>query len=225
MDGLVQNDADFEPAEEMVVGNLETLKAMADPLRVRLLEAFAQEPRTVKQVAADLKLPATKLYYHVNVLEEHGLLRVVGTRIVSGIIEKTYRTAAKFFHSDPRLFALAPAERGQTPEALLRLVLDTTRADLQRAIQAGGLDLVPDAPITRNAFMGRALRALPPDQAQAFARRLSQLLAEFDAGGTEASDDAQVYSLTLVLFPMVQPMPLEEDTHVERDDNPRGAAE
>lgn len=219
MDESVQNDPGFEPAEAMVISDLETLKAMADPLRVRVLEAFAREPRTVKQAAADLKLPATKLYYHVNILEEHGLLRVVGTRIVSGIIEKTYRTAARFFHSDPRLFTLAPEEQSEVPDTLLRVVLDTTRADLAREIQAGRLDPAPDAPITRSAFIARGLRPLPPDQARELALRLSRLLDEFGASEAEAGGENQVYSLTLVLFPMTQRSSLEEETHVERDDN------
>ena len=216
MEELSQNDFDFEPAEEMVIGNLETLKAIADPLRIRVLEAFAKTPRTVKQAAADLKLPATKLYYHVNVLEEHGLLRVVGTRVVSGIIEKTYRTAAKRIHSDARLFTLTTGERGEVPDTLLRVVLDTTRADLEREIQAGRLDPAPDAPITRSAFIARGLRPLPPDQAQELARRLSQLLDEFGASEAAEGGENRVYSLTLVLFPMAHPGPAEEDTHAER---------
>ena len=49
---------------------------------------------TVKQIAADLKTPIKKLYYHVNLLEEHGLIRITSTRVVSGIIEKQYRVTA-----------------------------------------------------------------------------------------------------------------------------------
>src|SRR5688572_14293462 len=115
MDELIQNEADFEPADEFVISNLEALKAIADPTRVRLLEAFYKEARTVKQVAAEVGIPATKLYYHINVLEELGLLKVVATRVVSGIIEKSYRTAAKRIHGDPRLFTLGPQEREQLP--------------------------------------------------------------------------------------------------------------
>ena len=225
MEEIVQNDPDFEPAEELVVGNLETLKAIADPLRIRILEAFFKAPRTVKQAAADLKLPATKLYYHVNVLEEHGLLRVVGTRIVSGIIEKTYRTAAKRLHSDSRLFTLEAEERQHVPDALLGAVLDTTRADLKREIEAGRLDPTPDAPITRSAFIARGLRPLPPDQARALALRLSQLLDEFSASEAEEGGENQVYSLTLVLFPMAHSSSIEEDTHGERNLDPSPPAE
>ncbi len=225
MDEFVQNSPDFEPAEELVVGSLETLRAIADPLRIRVLEAFAKAPRTVKQAAADLKLPPTKLYYHVNVLEEHGLLRVVGTRVVSGIIEKSYRTAAKRIHSDSRLFALEAEERSQVPDALLGAVLDTTRADLKREIEAGRLDPAPDAPITRSAFIARGLRPLPPDQARELTLRLSHLLDEFAASEADEGGENQVYSLTLVLFPMAQSLPVEEDTHVKRDADPTRPAE
>ena len=72
-------------ADEMVIDNLETLKVLADQLRKRIMEQF-DEPSTVKEVARKLGTSPSKLYYHVNLLEEHGLLKVTDTRIVSGII-------------------------------------------------------------------------------------------------------------------------------------------
>src|SRR6266513_2118828 len=85
---------DFEPAPEMVVSNFDTLKVVADPTRLRILEVLIEQPLTVKQVARKLEIAPTKLYYHVNLLEEHGLLTVTASRVVSGIIEKQYRTTA-----------------------------------------------------------------------------------------------------------------------------------
>lgn len=59
----------FQPADVMVIEDMETLKLIYRPLRLQILEAFSSEPRPVKQVAADLNMQPNKLYYHVNRLE------------------------------------------------------------------------------------------------------------------------------------------------------------
>src|SRR5215204_4136406 len=89
---------EFEPEKEFVLDNLEALKVTADPTRLRLLESLVEKPLTVKEVAKKLDIASTKLYYHINLLEEHGLIRVVKQRVVSGIIEKQYRTRAYSFN-------------------------------------------------------------------------------------------------------------------------------
>src|SRR4051812_17141092 len=100
MDERVQTPGPFEPEALHMIADLETLRVIADPVRVQILEASVMEPRTVKQIARLLGIPATKLYYHINMMEEHGLLRVVGTRLVSGILEKQYRATAMSFSFD-----------------------------------------------------------------------------------------------------------------------------
>src|ERR687885_168224 len=93
-----------------VIRDLETVRLISDPLRLQILEALRKEPRTVKQVAAQLDVPATNLYYHVRLLEQRGLIRVTDTRIVSGIIEKRYQTVAYRLSIDRRLLEGAPAD-------------------------------------------------------------------------------------------------------------------
>ncbi|MFN8511837.1 MAG: helix-turn-helix domain-containing protein [Chloroflexia bacterium] len=63
-------------------------------LRLRLLEQLRREPQTVKQLAAALDVAQTKLYYHIKLLEERELIRVVESRVVQGIIEKQYGVTA-----------------------------------------------------------------------------------------------------------------------------------
>src|SRR5919199_432922 len=94
------------PADELTISDLDSLRVIADPLRLRILESLI-EPRTVKQVAAELGIFPTKLYYHMQLLERHGLIMVVDTRLVSGILEKRYRAAARCFHVDHALLALS----------------------------------------------------------------------------------------------------------------------
>ena len=76
-------------AQEFLVDDLEMLKVIAHNTRLDILQSL-KKPKTVKEIARLLKLPATKLYYHVNLMEKHGLIQVVETNIVSGIVEKKY---------------------------------------------------------------------------------------------------------------------------------------
>jgi hypothetical protein len=131
--------------------------------------------------------------------------------VVSGIIEKSFRTAAERIHGDPRLFTLGPKEREQLPDALLAAVLDTTRNDLKQELDAGRVDPTSEALATRGVVLGRSLHRLAPEQAQAFAERLTKLLEEFSQGEESEAEDSQVYSLTLAMFPMVRARATEED--------------
>ena len=49
---------------------LEQMRALSHPLRLRLLELFAERPRTTKQAAEALGEPTTKLYHHVAAHED-----------------------------------------------------------------------------------------------------------------------------------------------------------
>ena len=92
------------PAPEIravrTVGDAETLKALADPLRLTLLTALMRAspggPRvmSVKELAEELGEPQTKLYRHVKQLEAANLIRVAASRMVSGILEHRYQDDA-----------------------------------------------------------------------------------------------------------------------------------
>src|SRR5580765_6603934 len=70
------------------------MRALAHPLRLRVLEVFAEAPRTTKQVADLLGEPPTRLYHHVAALERAGLLRLKETRRNRGTTEKWYEATA-----------------------------------------------------------------------------------------------------------------------------------
>src|SRR5262245_46354904 len=81
---------DLPPEPERLVADVETLKALSDPLRLRIIERMVtriDEPWTVKELAAELGVPPTRLYHHVDLLLERELIRPVERRVVSGIIE------------------------------------------------------------------------------------------------------------------------------------------
>ena len=71
--------------ETHVLDTVERLKAMADPIRIRFVLELLDGPRTVREVAEALDVPPTRLYYHLRILERHGLVKVANRRMVSGM--------------------------------------------------------------------------------------------------------------------------------------------
>src|SRR5689334_7647443 len=136
----IQREEKYEPADQMVITDLEALKAVSDPLRLQIMETMLQGARTVKQLAKELKTTPTKLYYHMNMLEQHGLVKVTGTRIVSGIIEKQYQLAAYSIDIDRSLLSSSGPKMGEAAEQLFGTVLDSVRRDIANSVEAGLID-------------------------------------------------------------------------------------
>jgi DNA-binding transcriptional ArsR family regulator len=92
------------PSTTFVVDTAEQLRALADPLRQRLLQSFA-EPRTIKETAEKLGEPLTKLYHHVDQLLAAGLIRVVREERRRAVLERTFQASATRFAVSPAAFA------------------------------------------------------------------------------------------------------------------------
>jgi predicted ArsR family transcriptional regulator len=92
--------------DTVMLKDLEQIKVFAHPLRARLVEVFADMPRTAKQAAQVIGQKPTKLYHHVEMLERVGLIKLVKTQKKRGTIEKYYRTVAKRFSVDSSLFEM-----------------------------------------------------------------------------------------------------------------------
>jgi DNA-binding transcriptional ArsR family regulator len=113
--------------------SLAQLRALAHPLRLRMLELFAEAPRTTKQVAQLLGEPPTRLYHHANALERAGLLRLAKTRQNRGAVEKWYEASASQI-SGRRLSRSRPML--QAISGLAAVALDETRREVAVALSA-----------------------------------------------------------------------------------------
>src|SRR5215207_1511995 len=86
---------DYELDDMVVVTAPEQLRAMADPLRGTLLELLLERAATVTEMAQAVDRPKSTVAYHVNLLVDAGLLRVVRTRRVRAIDERYYGRVAR----------------------------------------------------------------------------------------------------------------------------------
>lgn len=109
-------------------------KALADPLRIRLLEWLFEAPRSARELADCAGLPADRLYYHLGQLEQAGLIEVAEYRpLARGKVERVYAPA----QTEPPGDDTDPEETA----ALLGSMLQATAMDITaacRARQAGG---------------------------------------------------------------------------------------
>lgn len=187
------------------VTSLEQLRVLADPLRLRVLNCLSQQPKTVKQVADQLDVPATKLYYHAGELERIGVIKVVETRVKSGIVEKYYQTAAPMIHVSRELLKLtgSPSDTTHTYAELVASLFESVADDLRRAVMTGQL-VPPEASTIKTAAIGRTTVRLTRAAAARLAKKLAKLLQE----DMEAADDdaGEVeYGFALAFFP-IQPL-------------------
>jgi DNA-binding transcriptional ArsR family regulator len=107
----------------------EVHRALADPLRIRLLEWLAEEPRSARQLAGCAGMPADRLYYHLGQLEQAGLIEVASyRRLARGKAERVYARA----ETEPPGDDASPEETA----AFLGSVLEATAMDITAAYQA-----------------------------------------------------------------------------------------
>jgi DNA-binding transcriptional ArsR family regulator len=149
------------------------LRALADPMRIRILEETVDEPRTVKQLAAILGVPPTRLYYHVKILQQHRMLRVASRRMVGGIQERSYLATARSWNPDPSLTASALDLSG-----VLRAMTDLLHAELELAAREN-----PSAPIAAPTsplpILSFTETSLTTDEVADIQRGLEELFAPY----------------------------------------------
>ena len=86
---------DYDLDDIVVVTAPEQLRALSDPLRATLLDLLLERAATVSEMAQAVQRPKSTVAYHVNLLVEAGLLRVVRTRRVRAIQERFYGRVAR----------------------------------------------------------------------------------------------------------------------------------
>lgn len=185
-------DEDVTP-DVKIIEDLATLRLLSDPLRLRLIEELGVAPTTVKALARAMDMKPNRLYYHVNLLEEHGLVKVTQTRIVSGIVERTYALVAKHFAVSEALSLPVDVKREVT-DTLLRVV----SAELGDAVDA-------EARGGPANTVGRMQLWLTEDEREAFKRELGDLLDKYGNGEHQrAGAEADRYTLLFALYAPVE---------------------
>lgn len=200
-----------QPARELTIHNLQTLKVYFDPMRARIMQEVAHAPRTVHQIAGALGVPFTRLYYHIKLLEKHNLIRLVDIVHLTGVIEeKYYQVTARQFTIDRSLLTFDPEGKNDSVEFMLDGVFGASHRDIRRSIETGRIDINAQAPHPRALLARKFLFRLTDRQAVNFQRELRELLIKYQGG--ETSTDDPFYSCLLALYPSSVPYESYEDS-------------
>lgn len=184
--------------DTLVIDTVDKLKIFADPLRQRLLQAFCCNPTTVKQVAKQMDEKPTRLYHHVDLLEQNGFLEVVDTKQVRGTVEKTYQTVARKIIVDHAM--VGSLEEDERATEIKNTVMNTIQACLVDA--RDHFDDETQPPTGQPAVViAQATVTLTPSQLKVFEQKLDTLLGEIR--DIQVEDEEQtIYSFTAACFPI-----------------------
>jgi len=116
-----------------LVSDAAKARAALTPLRRELLERL-REPNSASTLAGQLAIPRQKLAYHLRVLEEAGLIRLVEERQRRGFIERVMVACADTFVLDPALVQGAAQRAGDAQDRHASEHLVRTAAALVRDV-------------------------------------------------------------------------------------------
>jgi predicted transcriptional regulator len=184
--------------DTLVIDSVERLKIFADPLRQQLLQAFCCNPSTVKLVAQQLGEKPTRLYHHVELLEQNGFIQVVDSKQVRGTVEKTYQTVARKIIVDHALVGSLEEDGSETESK--NIVMNTIQACLVDARDHFDEDQKSQTGQS-SVILAQAKMQLSATQLKVLEEKLDTLLEEVAAMEIE-DDEQQVYSFTAATFPI-----------------------
>jgi DNA-binding transcriptional ArsR family regulator len=89
---------DYDLEDLRVVSSPPELRAMAHPLRGTILELLLERAATVAELATAVGRPKSTVAYHVDVLVDADMVKVVRTKRVRAIDERFYGRTARLFY-------------------------------------------------------------------------------------------------------------------------------
>jgi len=159
------------------------VKAIADPLRARILGIIQHQPTTAKQLADRLGVAPGSVGHHLQVLEAAGLAQVVARRLVHGIVAKYYTRTARIFTFEVPAEVLGASSWGLE-------LLAHAQGELAEALGTRGESAC--------LSVGFPHIRLAPERARVYQERLEALVNDLI---TEPPDpDGQVYGLSVLFF-------------------------
>lgn len=200
---------EIEIQDSMLLDSPASLRQLSDPLRLNLITHIRGKNRmgktcTVKELSEKLNVPQTKLYYHINLLEKHAIIKVHHTELVSGIPEKHYQVTARRYYMDRDIFRDLPEDKRvgeilKTINALTQQIYTDLESSLLTAQEQ---DLLKEDKLEEEDFTVTFRRSeynLTREQLLKMMEEITAVMEKYD----QISEDNQNSELTKFLFYLV----------------------
>jgi DNA-binding transcriptional ArsR family regulator len=186
------------------------VKAIAHPLRLRILGALNDRVASPSEIAEELGTPLSNTSYHVRQLATLGFLKLVDRAARRGAIEHYYTATVRPTVTDEAW--------ARVPQILKRAMvtsgLQQGVAHIAAAAEAGGFD-------RDDVHYSRTSGRLDPEGWEAVASELASLLARLDAIFAESESrllvsDTSAEDTTVILMQFAGPRPASAVVSRER---------
>jgi len=182
------------PDNEILIEDLEGFRVIDNPMRQRILH-LARHPKSVRDMADGLGVPVTRLYYHVNMLEEAGFLQMVEIRKSGAQLERIYQSRKGTVRPSPN-FVDNIGDMKKAAHVLAGVLFDITRVEVEAVLEK---DLNDEDGFCN---LARAVIQLPAEAAEEFAEQIEVLADEMrKAARAYEGTDAPIYSFTYAFVP------------------------
>jgi DNA-binding transcriptional ArsR family regulator len=124
-------------------------KALAHPLRVRILTSLHRGISSPNQLAQELDEPLGNVSYHVKTLLEYDCVELVKTEPRRGAVEHFYRATERAFFSDADWAKIPASAR----KGINGVVLESIGQDATAAMVAGKIDARTDSHVSHTPLL------------------------------------------------------------------------
>ncbi|MHB1328200.1 MAG: ArsR/SmtB family transcription factor [Gemmatimonadales bacterium] len=127
---------------KLALSTVEQVRALADPLRLRIVEVLVVREHAALDIAKQVGVPVTRLYHHLDLLLKAELIEVVRQVPRRGLEERIFRATARRYELAEDLLASDPDPSASSTslEELARTVLVGAFDDLVEGLRSGRVD-------------------------------------------------------------------------------------
>ena len=179
----------------LYIKEIEQVRLLSDPLKLQLLQAFAESEKTAKEAAECLGETLTKLYRHVDALLDGELIEIIRETPKRGTVERTFRAVAERFEVDQSLFS------GEDESESMNAVRDLLRVGENEILQA--LAHVADQEDPPMTVMRTRVKG-SPEQLERLHQSLQDWFEEVQANQEEIPEDYEEAGMMIAFYPIVK---------------------
>ncbi|HEU5199491.1 MAG TPA: helix-turn-helix domain-containing protein [Ktedonobacterales bacterium] len=174
---------------------IEQMRALAEELRIRIIEALGQQAMTSKQIALLLNEAPAKVHYHLHELEKVGLVHLVDIREKGNMLEKYYRAIAKNISASETLFQRVP------PDETLAAMREFLQHITQRLLQVLSLAASQPPKVHISAHLNGEQLWMTDEEYQQLIKHIGTLVEPYKLPRSNVGE--REYTFVEMVYPML----------------------